>query len=56
MMSTLRYTSANGGGGKAVPPKWFCGCRRGLLGSRLIGAALSQYLRRAIMSICFYLF
>ena len=23
MMSTLRYTSANGGGGKAVPPKWF---------------------------------
>ena len=32
MMSTLRYTSANGGGGKAVPPKWFCGCRRGAAG------------------------
>lgn len=32
MMSTPRYTSANGGGGKVVPPKWFCGCRRGAAG------------------------
>ena len=32
MMSTLRYTPASGGGGKAVPPKLFRGCRRGAAG------------------------
>ncbi len=32
MMSTPRYTPASGGGGKAVPPKLFRGCRRGAAG------------------------
>ena len=32
MISTLLHTTANGGRGKAVPPKRFCGCRRRIVG------------------------
>lgn len=32
MISTRLHTTASGGGGKAVPPKRFCGCRRRVVG------------------------
>ena len=42
MMSTPRYTSANGGGERLFRRSGFAVAAAGLLGSRLIGAALSH--------------